>query len=121
MYVLFILCVTPRLLSTNNQTFERRRYVNTEFDWNSHGTLDSTRYTRKYVPRRVLSCKYIIDRLDSENRGGKRVFELLIASSWLVESSHRQTSKRYTRYKLKRFEFRFYLKCKPHQREKERN
>lgn len=79
MYVLFILCVTPRLLSTNNQTFERRRYVNTEFDWNSHGTLDSTRYTRKYVPRRVLSCKYIIDRLDSENRGGKRVFELLIA------------------------------------------
>lgn len=78
MYVLFILCVMPSLLSGNNQTFERRRYVNAEFDWNSHSTLNSTRYTQLRVAARVISCKYIRSIRFGKSLGDSREFDLPI-------------------------------------------
>lgn len=76
MYVLFILCVMPSLLSGNNQTFERRRYVNAEFDWNSHSTLNSTRYTQLRGAARVIVQIYT-DRF-GKSLGDSREFDLPI-------------------------------------------
>lgn len=66
----------PSLLSGNNQTFERRRYVNAEFDWNSHSTLNSTRYTQLRGAARVIVQIYT-DRF-GKSLGDSREFDLPI-------------------------------------------
>lgn len=75
MYVLFILCVMPRLLSSNNQTFERRRYVNTELDfpWHVGYTLYTTTRRGAYYRANIYRSIRKIGRFE-----GKRVFELPI-------------------------------------------
>lgn len=106
MYVLFILCVMPRLLSSNNRAFERRLELRLEFPWHVGWY---TLYTILYIYV-LLSCRYFYRPVRFGKSGDSRenACSNYRSNRWRGNVSRSD------------FEFRFYLNINHHRRKRER-